>query len=157
MVEREVASARIGSAWRKFRELSAVLGGKHGLPLKQWGRIYQCCVRPVLLHCCETWEITVVDEAMLCGVERCMIKIICGERLVNRVSTDAFRDRVGVVVKTEDMTIQSCLQWYGHVMHGAINSQIREVTEVAVTGKRKKGQPRKSWEECVKKILNDMA
>ena len=32
-----------------------------------------------------------------------MIKMICGVRLVDRVSTDVLRDRVGVVVKIEDM------------------------------------------------------
>ena len=56
-------------------------------------------------------------------------------------------------MKIEDMIIQNCLTWYGHVMHGDINSQIREVMELEITGKRKKGQPRKSWEECLKKDL----
>ena len=42
----EAVSARIRSAWEKFRELS-VLVGKLGLPLKQRGNICQCCVRPV--------------------------------------------------------------------------------------------------------------
>ena len=50
----EAVSARIGSAWKKFRELSGVLVGKQGLPSKQRGKIYQCCVRPVLLYCFET-------------------------------------------------------------------------------------------------------
>ena len=34
-----------------------------------------CYVRPGLLHCCETWELTVADEATLHRVERCMIYI----------------------------------------------------------------------------------
>ena len=41
-----------------------------GLSLKQRGKICQCCVRSVLLYCCETWEFTVADEARLRGVER---------------------------------------------------------------------------------------
>ena len=45
----EAMSARIGSAWKKFRELIGVLVGNHGLSLKQREKIYQCCVRPVLL------------------------------------------------------------------------------------------------------------
>ena len=49
----EAVSARIGSTCKKFRELNGVLVGKQGLSLKQWGKIYQCCVRPVLLYCCE--------------------------------------------------------------------------------------------------------
>ena len=57
-------------------------------------------------------------------------------RLVDRVSTDVLCDRVGVAVKIEDMIIQSGLWCYGHVMHGCINSQIHEVMEVEITGKR---------------------
>ena len=53
----------------------------------------------------------------------------------------------------EDRITQSRLQWYGHAMHGDINSQIRHAMEVEITGKKKKGRPRKSWEECVKKDL----
>ena len=121
--------------------------------MKQRGKIYQCCVRPVLLYCCETWELTVADEARLRGVERRMIRMMCVVRLIDRMLTDVFRDRVGVVVKIEDLIIQSCLQSYSHVMHGDINSQIREVMDVEITGKRKKGRPRKWWEECVKKDL----
>ena len=40
MVENEAVSARIGSAWKKFRELSGVLVRKQGLSLMQWGKIY---------------------------------------------------------------------------------------------------------------------
>ena len=46
---------------------------------------------------------------------------ICRVRLVDTVLTDVLRDRVSVVVKTGDMIIQSCLQWYGHVMHKDVN------------------------------------
>ena len=80
-----------------------------------------------------------MDEARLLGVERRMIRMICEVRLVDRVSTDVLRDKVGVVVKMEDMITQSRLRWYGHVMRGDINSQIREVMEVEITGKKKKG------------------
>ena len=105
----EVVSARTGSAWLRFRELSGVLVRKQGLTLKQQGKIYQCCVRPVLLYCCEMWVLTVADEVRLHGVEHCMIRM-CGVRLVGRVSADVFCDRVGIVVKVEDMIIQSCLR-----------------------------------------------
>ena len=68
-----------------------------------------------------------------------MIRMMCGVRLVDRMLTDVLRDRVCVIVKIEDMIIQSRLLWYGHVMRGDINSQIREFMEVEITGKRKKG------------------
>ena len=82
-----------------------------------------------------------------------MIRMMCGVRLVDRVSTDVLCDRLGVVVKNEDMIIQSCLWWYGHVMCGDINSQIRAVMEVQITVKRKEDRLRELWEECVKRHL----
>ena len=51
------------------------------------------------------------------------------------------------------MIIQSRLQWYGQVMRRDINSEMCEVMEVGRIGKRKKGRPRKAWEECLNKDL----
>ena len=65
-----------------------------------------------------------MGEARLCRVEHCMIRMICGVTMVDRVSTNVLLDRKYVVVKIEDMIIQSLMWWYGHVMHGDINSQI---------------------------------
>ena len=90
----EAVSARIGSLWKKFRELRGVLVGKQGFSLKQQSKIYKCCVRPVLLYCYEAWEFTVADEARLHRVESRMIRMMCGVRLVDRVSTDVLLDRV---------------------------------------------------------------
>ena len=60
------------------------------------------------------------------------MRMICGVKLVDRVSADVLHDKVGVVVKIQDVIIQSRLL-------EDINSQILEVMKVEVTGKRKKG------------------
>ena len=52
-------SARIGSVWKRFWELSGVT-----------------------LYCCEMWELTVPDEVRLHGVENRIIRM-CGVRVVN--------------------------------------------------------------------------
>ena len=75
----------VGGVWKKFRELSGVLVRKQSLSSKQQGNIYQCCVRPVLLYCSEMWDLTVMDEARLCGLEHHMIRMICRVKLVDRV------------------------------------------------------------------------
>ena len=58
-------------------------------------------------------------------------------------------------MKIQDMIIQRHLRCSSHVMRGDISFQIREVMEVELTGKRKKGQPMKSWEESVKKDFEE--
>ena len=82
-----------------------------------------------------------------------MIRMICGVRVTDSVSSDGLCDRVVVVMKFDYKIIQGRLRCFGHVMCIDIDSQIRQVMEVETTGKMKKGRPRKSWEECVKKDL----
>ena len=72
------------------------------------------------------------------GVEHHMIRTMFWVRLVDRVSTDVLSDRVEVVAKIEEMKIQSCLRRYDYIMRGG-SSQIGEVVEVEISGKRKKG------------------
>ena len=50
-----------------------------------------------------------MDETKLCGVEQNINWVMCGVRLVDRVSTDVLHDMMGVVVKIKDMLIQSHL------------------------------------------------
>ena len=88
-----------------------------GSRLYQGEEIYHCCIRPVLFYCCKTWQLAVPDEARLRGLERFMIRGTCGVRLVHRVSTNVLWGRVDVAVKIEDPIMQSCLQWYGRVIH----------------------------------------
>ena len=71
---------------------------KQDLSLNQRRKVYRCCVRPPLLYCCETWELTVTNDVRLRGVERHMIRIMCDVRLVDRVSNYIIWDIVGVVV-----------------------------------------------------------
>ena len=78
-----------------------------------------------------------MDEARLRVMECRMIRMMCGARLVDRLLTDVLQDRVGFVVKIEDMI--------SHVMHEDIDSQILQVMEVEITAKRKKVRPRSLW------------
>ena len=66
-----------------------------------------------------------------------MIWMMCEVKLIDSVSTDVLRDRVGVVMKIEDMISQSRLWGFGHVMRGDVNTQIREVMELGIAEKRK--------------------
>ena len=45
-----------------------------------------------------------------------MIWMMCGVRLVDKVSTDVLQDRRAVVVKIKDVIMQSRLRWYGHLL-----------------------------------------
>ena len=61
-----------------------------------------------------------------------------------------FFGRGCVAIKIEYMIMENRLWWYGE----DISCQIREVMELEITGKIRKGQLRTFWEECIKKYLD---
>ena len=58
-------------------------------------------------------------------MERHIIRATCGSKLFDRVSSGVLKERLGVVVKIEDILVDSCLQWCGHVIHGDTNTSTR--------------------------------
>ena len=54
---------------------------------------------------------------VLLGVDRHIIRATCGSKLFDRVSTDVLKERLGVVVKIEDILVDSCL-------HGVVMSSM---------------------------------
>ena len=58
--------ARVRSGWSKFRELLPLLTSR-ALPLSTKGRVYQACVRSVVMYGSDTWPVRAED---MCCMER---------------------------------------------------------------------------------------
>ena len=76
-------------------------------------------------------------------MEQDLIKAMCRVKLVDQVSSDALKERVGAAVKIDDTLVHSHLQWYGHVNHQHTNSNISEYVELEIEGMMGKGCSRK--------------
>jgi len=70
-------TARVRSAWKKFREYLAILTGK-GFSLKLKGKVYATCVRSCLMHGSEIWPMKVEHELKMNRTEMSMIRWMCG-------------------------------------------------------------------------------
>ena len=60
----DATTARIRSAWKKFRDLLPILTCR-GLSLKSRGYAYNACLRSILLYASETWAATQEDVSRL--------------------------------------------------------------------------------------------
>ena len=89
----EAVSARIGSAWKKFREWC--VSWEAGFIFEGNGGRF---INAVLDQFCCT-VVKCGNLLRMHEVERHMIKMMCKVRLIDRVSTDVLCDRVGVVFK----------------------------------------------------------
>ena len=67
------------------------------------GRLYNACVRSVILYGSETWPLKEEDIQRICRTDNMMVRWICGVTLRDRKSSKELRDRLGL----EDIEICS--------------------------------------------------
>ena len=141
---------RVGLGWRRFRELESVLCG-HRLTLALKGRIYNACVRPVMVYAAETWVVRSVEEDILRRAERAMIRKICGVKLRDRLSSEVLMERLGLQQSIVEVVRRSCLRWCGHVLRKEESCGVKRAWNLEVAGKRGRGRPRLTWRSMVER------
>ena len=85
-------TGRIRSGWSKFRELVPLLASK-GLSLASKGRLYQACVRSVMLYASETWPLKEEDLARLERNDASMVRWMCRVQLNEHIPSSRDRNK----------------------------------------------------------------
>ena len=88
-------TARVRIDWVRFRECGELLLGNR-LPLKMKGKVYCCCVRSAILYGSETWCLKEYEKAILRRTERAMVRAMCGQKVVDRKTTEEQMDMLGL-------------------------------------------------------------
>lgn len=116
--------------------------------MKQRVKIQQSCVTKVLSYSSETWELTIVDELRLCGVEQHIIRAMCEVKLVDKVSSDILGERVGVAVKymavCNDM-VMSSVEALIHKYVKQQNWRLKGSGKKVLQGNRRKNELKMIW------------
>ena len=84
-----------------------------------------------------------------------MLLTNCGISLRDRISSDEILQRC----KLEDIELvlrKRRLFWFGHVKRRDENDPISRVQEVVAPGRRPRGRPKKTWQECVHQDLQQL-
>ena len=83
--EEDSITGRIRSGWSKFRE-SVPLSESKWLSLASKGRLYQVCVRSVMLYASEKWPLKEEDLAKLERNDVSMVTYMCSVKLNDHIS-----------------------------------------------------------------------
>ena len=141
------AKVRIG--WVRFRECRELLLGNR-FPLKMKGKVYRCCVRSAILYGSETWCLKENEKAILRRTERAMVRAMCGQKVVDRKTTEEQMDMLGLKETIDQLATANGVRWYGHVLRRDDDSVLRVALNLEVSGKRKGARQRKIWKKQVK-------
>jgi hypothetical protein len=84
-----------------------------------------------------------------------MLRWICGNTRRDRIQNDDIRERLGVTPVKEKL-VQHRLKWFGHIQWRLAEALVRSgIIKRSGNEKRGRGQPNVTWEEYVKRDLND--
>ena len=137
--------ARTRSAWGKFKELLPLLTSR-SISLNRCGKLYDSCVRSVMLYGCQCWAPTQKDLDRLVRTEHTMIRWMANIRLEQHISSYSLLSRFGIGPIYE-IPHHNLLRWYGHVCRS--DAWMERVSSLDVGGRPRRGRPRKTWSEVI--------
>ena len=141
-------TARVGIGWVRFRECGELLLGNR-FPLKMKGKVYRCCVRSAMLYGSETWCLKENEKAILRRTERAIVRAMYGQKVVDNKTTEEQMEMLGLKETIDWLATAIGVTWYGHVLRRDDNSVLRAALDLEVSGKRKRGRPKKTWKKQV--------
>lgn len=146
---------RIKAGWLRWRAASGVMCDKK-VPLKLKGKFYRAAIRPAMLYGSECWAVKKALECKLEAAEMRMLRWSCGRTMLDRIPNEVFRNELEVAPFSAKAR-EGRLRWFGHVRRRQAEAPVRRVDSVSVVGVRRRGRPRRTWEEQLRldlKALN---
>ena len=141
-------TARVRIGWVRFRECGELLFGNR-FPLKMKGKVYRCCVRSAILYGSETWCQKENEKTILRRTERALVRAMCGQKVVDRKTSEEQMGMLGLNETIERFATVNGVRWHGHVLRRDDDSVLRVALNLKVSGKRKRGRPKKTWRKQV--------
>ena len=105
-------------------------------------------VRPVILYGAECWTTGVKEENILERTEMRMLRRIKGVTVKDKMKSKDVRKELGVG-SIKSKARESRLRWFGHVHLRKQESNLRQVMDLEIPGRRPRGRPRGRWRDLV--------
>ena len=82
------------------------------------GKVYRCCVRSAILYGSETWYLKENEITILRRTERAMVRAICGQKVVDRKTTEEQMDILGLKETIDRLATANGVRWQGCAEEG---------------------------------------
>ena len=146
--------ARVKAAWQKWRELGPVIADKK-IPTKLKTKLYTTVVRPVILYGAECWTTGMKEENILEKTETRMLRRIKGVTVKDKMKSEDIRKELGVG-SIKSRARESKLRWFGQVHRREQESNLRQVMDMEIPGRRTRGRPRRRWRNLVDPDMREL-
>ena len=139
--------ARVGAAWGKWNEIASLLVNK-SIPLHHHGKVYEACIRSVMLYGGETARL----EGILLSCDRRMLRYMAGVTWRDCVRSAEVARRRGMRELGGLLRVRR-LGWFGHVVRREETEILGKTQHVVAPGRRPPGKPKKTWRRNMQEEL----
>ena len=80
-----------------------------------------------------------------------MVTAMCGAKRMQKKRAEDLMEMLGLKETMVQMTKVNGVRWYGHVLRRDDGHVLRKALELEVKGKRRRGQPRRTWKTQVER------
>ena len=151
--EREVKK-RVQAGWNRWRRVSGVICDKR-LPARVKGKVYSSVVRPAIVYGLETVADTKKQVEEMEVAEMKMLRFAMGVTRKDKIRNELIRSTVKVKRLGMKMR-EGRLIWYGHVMRRDQEYVGREMMEMELPGKGRRGRPKRRFLDVVKEDMGEV-
>ena len=81
---------------------------------------------------------------------RAMVRAMCGQKVADRRVTKKQMKMLGLRETIDRLATANEVKWYGHVLRRDGDSVLKVSLDLEVSGKGKRGRPKKIWKNQVK-------
>lgn len=117
-------------------------------------KVFNTIYRPVLTYGCESWNLSIRQKNKIQAMEMKYLRRVLGVTREDRIRNIQIREELGVKPVTHFIE-QRQLSWWGHIQRMNNNRQVKLVYEARPQTKRKRGRPRKTWNQEISRILHE--
>ena len=145
---RSEVKKRIQAGWNSWKKVSGVMCDKR-MPESLKGKVYTSVVRPAMLYGLETVPLTKNLDKELETAEMRMLRWSIGVTRMDKVRNVTTRSRLNVE-SIATKARESRLRWFAHVKRRDDNYVGKQVLEMKVQGKGRRGRPKTRWMDRVR-------
>ena len=146
-IDRDV-DLRVRAAWSSWRKLTGVLYDRK-IPLRLKAKVYEAIIRPALTYGSECWAMKVNNKRKIATTDMRMLRGILGVTRRDHIRNEEIR-RILNISPIDEVMRCGRLRWFGHVQRRDADNVTRRVMNLAIPGTRRRGRPKKTWNQQLK-------
>lgn len=131
--------------------LNKVIFAKRKIEKETKLRLYNSVIVPILMYASESWTLHKNQEHRLTAMEMKVLRRIEGVTKWDRMRNEEIRQRLKQESIISKIEVKQ-LNWYAHIRRMKENTIVKKVYDARSGDKRRRGRPRKRWEERIKEI-----